>query len=70
MTCNNRPDIEPQPEFQHLYADLVIGRRPYRLDNSFYVGRSPMRNHEVDAKGKAAGGSAANGAVSSKRRKR
>ena len=30
-----------------------------------------MRNHEVDAKGKAAGGSAAaNGAVSSKRRKR
>ena len=29
-----------------------------------------MRNHEVDANGKAAGGSAANGAVSSKRRKR
>ena len=34
--CTERPDIEPQPEIQHLYANLVSGRRPYRqpVDNA------------------------------------
>ena len=44
-----------------------------RLDDSSYIGRSPMRNDDLDAKGKDVGGSAAaNGAaaVARKRKKR
>ena len=56
--------------FEKLVRPSKVGQRNALVSDD-EVGRSPMRNHEVDAKGKAVGGSAAaNGAAASKRRKR
>ena len=48
-TCADRRDIELQPEFQHLHADLVTVRHAYRTSMDAPVNASSSLNGSVHA---------------------